>query len=53
MKQQHFCKYCGAKTSRLDMCSNCVKKKPLVKELLDRVKAKAEEIRPTKQGDGE
>jgi hypothetical protein len=53
MAHTHVCKYCGTKTSSLDVCSNCRNKRPLVKILLDMVRAKKEEIDKAKREKGE
>lgn len=35
MKQNPYkCKYCGIKTSSVEMCENCKRKLPLVRELI-------------------
>lgn len=53
MEHQHICKYCGNKTSRLDMCSNCYHRLPLVRQLLAMVRAKKEEIKNSCKEKGE
>jgi predicted amidophosphoribosyltransferase len=50
MEHPHTCKYCGNKTSRLDICSNCHKRLPLVRQLLAMVRAKKEEIDKQREG---
>ena len=43
MKKEYRCHYCGGKGATF--CDNCQKKLPLVRDLLQMVKNKAEEVR--------
>ena len=44
MKQQN-CKYCGARTNNSDICSNCFRKRALIREIQSMVRTKQEELR--------